>query len=157
VTTADPCAPRFASAACVSPPPPSEDAIALPFFSIFMTLWLILMLESWKRKEARLAMEWGTSGFFEASEEERPAFRGKPMNSITTGRPEVGRSGVSGRRIEGKETSRQDLAAAPQQQRSAAVVSPEVSPDEPRGRRDDPRLRWSRRRQSQPRGKRRSF
>lgn len=32
-----------------------------PFFALFISLWATALIEFWKRKQARLAMEWGTS------------------------------------------------------------------------------------------------
>ena len=33
----------------------------LPFFSYFIALWAIFMLEYWKRKESAIALQWGKS------------------------------------------------------------------------------------------------
>ncbi|CAN0353032.1 unnamed protein product, partial [Laminaria digitata] len=39
------------------------DATLAPYFSVFVSFWAVLMLEFWKRKEAKLAMRWGMSEF----------------------------------------------------------------------------------------------
>ena len=62
----------------------------IPFYCIFVSFWAQLMLEFWKRKEARKSMEWGTSGF-EEEENDRPEFYGmhnKEIHSIVNGRLE---------------------------------------------------------------------
>lgn len=38
-------------------------AYTIPFYCIFVSFWSQLMIEYWKRKEARRAMEWGMSNF----------------------------------------------------------------------------------------------
>jgi hypothetical protein len=43
----------------------------LPFFSYFIAVWAVVMLELWKRREKALALEWGMLGF-ETSEVDRP-------------------------------------------------------------------------------------
>ncbi|OQR99584.1 anoctamin-like protein [Achlya hypogyna] len=55
-------------------------------FSIFMVLWSTLMLEYWKRFNARLAMQWGTTDFQE-EERPRPQFEGTLVPSPITGKP----------------------------------------------------------------------
>eukprot|EP00904_Undaria_pinnatifida_P001081 jgi/Undpi1/10974/HiC_scaffold_30.g13275.m1 len=62
------------------------DATLAPYFSIFVSFWAVLMLEFWKRKEARLAMRWGMSEF-EAAEVDRPEFKGDTMVSFIDGSP----------------------------------------------------------------------
>jgi hypothetical protein len=39
------------------------DSYLIPFYCIFVSFWSQLMIEFWKRKEARRAMEWGMSNF----------------------------------------------------------------------------------------------
>lgn len=56
----------------------------LPGFSFCIALWAIVMLEFWKRREKTVALEWGTLGF-ESTEQDRPDFRGKTMNSVIDG------------------------------------------------------------------------
>jgi hypothetical protein len=56
----------------------------LPFFSVFIALWAVFMLEFWKRKEKTLAMKWGTLDF-ESNETDRPDFRGEIIKSFIDG------------------------------------------------------------------------
>ena len=56
----------------------------LPFFSVFICLWAILMLEAWKREEKRIALRWGMTNF-ETKELDRPEFKGQLMNSFVDG------------------------------------------------------------------------
>lgn len=56
----------------------------LPFFSVFIVLWAIVMLEYWKRKEKVTAMQWGMIGF-ESKEVNRPEFKGKMKKSHIDG------------------------------------------------------------------------
>jgi anoctamin-10/anoctamin-7 len=56
----------------------------LPFFSVFIVLWAIVMLEFWKRKEKLTAMHWGMVGF-EGKEVNRPEFKGKMKKSHIDG------------------------------------------------------------------------
>jgi len=51
----------------------STEALLVPYFAIFVTLWAVFMLEGWKRKENRYAMEWGMTDF-EDVESDRPEF-----------------------------------------------------------------------------------
>mmetsp|Transcript_443 Transcript_443/g.787 ORF Transcript_443/g.787 Transcript_443/m.787 type:complete len:306 (+) Transcript_443:39-956(+) len=46
----------------------------LPYFSFFIALWAVFMLEHWKRKEKTIALQWGSIDF-EQKEEDRPADR----------------------------------------------------------------------------------
>ena len=57
---------------------------AMPFFSAFICLWAITMLEFWKRKQARNALEWGTNDF-ETYETDRPDYRGSRVTSYING------------------------------------------------------------------------
>jgi hypothetical protein len=43
----------------------------LPPYSFFISLWAVVMLEFWKRKEKRIALQWGTIDF-ENNEVDRP-------------------------------------------------------------------------------------
>lgn len=43
----------------------------LPFYSFFISLWAVCMLEFWKRKEKTIALDWGTIDF-ETNEVDRP-------------------------------------------------------------------------------------
>jgi anoctamin-10/anoctamin-7 len=64
------------------------DAQVVPYFSVFMALWVTVYLESWKRKENEIAMQWGMTGF-EETEQTRPQFRGVERPSPVTGRMEL--------------------------------------------------------------------
>ncbi|XP_045701803.1 anoctamin-7 isoform X3 [Phyllostomus hastatus] len=44
------------------------------FFSVFMALWAVLLLEYWKRKSATLAYRWGCSDYEDIEERPRPQF-----------------------------------------------------------------------------------
>jgi hypothetical protein len=59
---------------------------AIPFYSVFICLWGIFMMQTWKKVETRTALEWGTSDF-EANESEMPEFRGDKISSPITGEP----------------------------------------------------------------------
>jgi hypothetical protein len=56
----------------------------LPFFSLIVCIWAILMLEYWKRQEAFTAMQWGMTEF-EEEEPVRPEFKGHPIKSYIDG------------------------------------------------------------------------
>ena len=53
--------------------PEAENAASVPYFCAFMGLWATFFIETWKRKESRHAMEWGTIGF-EDVERDRPEY-----------------------------------------------------------------------------------
>ena len=57
----------------------------LPFYSLIVCVWAILMLEYWKRAEAYKAMKWGMTEF-EEEEPVRPEFKGHPIKSYINGR-----------------------------------------------------------------------
>uniref|UniRef100_A0A8C8XE28 Anoctamin n=1 Tax=Panthera leo TaxID=9689 RepID=A0A8C8XE28_PANLE len=44
------------------------------FFSVFMALWAVLLLEYWKRQSATLAYRWGCSDYEDMEERPRPQF-----------------------------------------------------------------------------------
>ncbi|KAM5271062.1 anoctamin-7 isoform 3-T3 [Hipposideros larvatus] len=44
------------------------------FFSLFVALWAVLLLEYWKRKSATLAYRWGCSDYEDIEERPRPQF-----------------------------------------------------------------------------------
>lgn len=67
---------------------PRAKSRMLPFFSAFQCVWAITLLEVWKRKEARLAMRWGTLGLAETVPD-RPGFRGPLRPSLVNGLPEA--------------------------------------------------------------------
>lgn len=56
----------------------------LPFFSLFIALWAVLMLEYWKRDEKYTALRWGMIGF-EDTEVDRPEFFGTEQPSYING------------------------------------------------------------------------
>ena len=51
-----------------------SEVFELPYYAVFVSLWSVFMLEFWKRKQARLALRWGTIGF-EKREQPRVEFR----------------------------------------------------------------------------------
>ena len=57
----------------------------LPFYSLVITVWSIVMLEYWKREESRTALQWGMSDF-EATEQVRPEFFGELKPSYINGK-----------------------------------------------------------------------
>ena len=61
-----------------------SDAPFLPFYSFFVSIWAIFMLEFWKRRENRTAMEWGMID----TEDQvlQPEFRGERIRSYIDGR-----------------------------------------------------------------------
>jgi hypothetical protein len=58
-----------------------NNGFMVPFFCIFVAIWAQLMLEYWKRKQSRLAMEWGQTEF-EEEEDERPEFQQTDMRYV---------------------------------------------------------------------------
>jgi len=50
------------------------DNPATVFFSIFMAVWTVIFIESWKRKQSRLQFEWDITGFGKETEMLRPEF-----------------------------------------------------------------------------------
>lgn len=59
---------------------------ALPAFAFFQCIWAILWLENWKRRQARLALRWGTLGLEETAPD-RPTFSGDSRTSLVDGAP----------------------------------------------------------------------
>jgi hypothetical protein len=57
----------------------------LPFYSVLITVWGIIMLEFWKRRQATVALWWGTSDFETEDEQDRPEFRGDTIKSPIDG------------------------------------------------------------------------
>lgn len=57
----------------------------IPFYCIFVSFWSQLMIEFWKRREARKSMEWGQSDF-EETQSQRPEFKGLPTPSVVDGK-----------------------------------------------------------------------
>lgn len=64
----------------------NPNTVWMPFFAAFVSIWSTLMLEYWKRKEKRHAMEWGMVGF-EAEEPTRAEFEGELTQSAVDGSP----------------------------------------------------------------------
>ncbi len=60
---------------------------SIPLYCIFVAFWSQFMIERWKRTEARLAMEWGTSQYENSgSERIRPSFQGIVEQSVIDGK-----------------------------------------------------------------------
>ena len=57
----------------------------LPFYSVLVTVWGIIMLEFWKRRQATVAMWWGTTDFETKDEQERPEYKGDMVFSPIDG------------------------------------------------------------------------
>lgn len=57
----------------------------LPVYTIFMVFWATFYIESWKNKQATIAMKWGMTGF-EDEENDRPQFFGETIMDIVTGK-----------------------------------------------------------------------
>lgn len=57
-----------------------------PAFGAFMTLWMSVYLESWKRLNARETLRWGTSNFTQIVQM-RPQFQGEKIPSPINGKP----------------------------------------------------------------------
>jgi anoctamin-10/anoctamin-7 len=62
----------------------SADAKAVPFFGLLMCVWSTAFLESWKRRNSVIAMEWGMHGY-ENQEVDRPQFSGDAVDSHVEG------------------------------------------------------------------------
>lgn len=56
----------------------------LPFYSLVITIWAIIMLEFWKRKEQLKSLDWGMTTF-EDNEPDRPEFKGNLIRSYIDG------------------------------------------------------------------------
>lgn len=57
-------------------------------YSIFMSIWSVVFLSVWRRKEAEHSFLWGSEGF-EDSEPARPEFKGKLVVNPETGREDL--------------------------------------------------------------------
>ncbi len=57
----------------------------LPFYSLLITVWSIVMLEYWKRCESETAMRWGMLDY-ESLELDRPEFKGDLIKSYINGK-----------------------------------------------------------------------
>jgi len=62
----------------------NTQAVLVPVFIIFLSFWCVTMLEFWKRRQAEIAVLWGTTEY-EETESDRPAFRGKHTTSPVDG------------------------------------------------------------------------
>ena len=56
----------------------------LPFYSLLITIWSIIMIEFWKRQESTTAMQWGMASF-EKTEQDRPEYYGELTTSHING------------------------------------------------------------------------
>ena len=72
----------------VMPPAGVDGNPATLMYSIFMSIWSVLFLSVWRRKEAEHAFLWGSEGF-EEGEEPRPAFKGVLVVNPETGREDL--------------------------------------------------------------------
>jgi len=66
----------------------SPAAIGSFVFCFLVAFWAVLMLKFWERKQAKLAMMWGTTDF-ETEELIRPSFKGYKHKSVITGKIEM--------------------------------------------------------------------
>lgn len=57
-------------------------------YSVFMSIWSVVFLSVWRRKEAEHSFLWGSEGF-EDSEPPRPQFKGKLVVNPETGREDL--------------------------------------------------------------------
>lgn len=62
------------------------NAVIMPYFAAFVSLWTTFFLSSYRRKEVSTALRWGMVGF-EEKEVERPQFVGVEMKSPVSGKP----------------------------------------------------------------------
>lgn len=72
----------------VAPPEGVDGNPATLMYSIFMSIWSVLFLSVWRRKEAEHAFLWGSEGF-EDSEGPRPEFKGVLVVNPETGREDL--------------------------------------------------------------------
>lgn len=75
----------------------------VPVFAVFVSFWALLMLEKWKRKQAVLALEWGTSSF-EDEELDRPEFEGSMRPSLVDGKERMFFAEEKRHELEGQST-----------------------------------------------------
>lgn len=65
----------------------NPNAVSLPYFNVFISIWTSVFLEMFKRKEKYYALRWGMVGF-EEEQQPRPQFKGEPKRpSPITGKP----------------------------------------------------------------------
>lgn len=62
----------------------ASDAPYLPFYSAYLCLWAIFMLEKWKATQSKFALEWGMDGY-EEGEPDMPEYRGEKTTSLIDG------------------------------------------------------------------------
>ena len=62
------------------------DSYTIPFYCAFVSFWAQLMIEGWKRKEARRAMEWGMTDFETCLQPTRHEYEGIPGKSYINGK-----------------------------------------------------------------------
>ncbi|KAF0686061.1 Aste57867_22123 [Aphanomyces stellatus] len=62
------------------------DARLISLFGFFMAMWGTVYLESWKRRNSVIKLEWGTEGF-EDEEGDRAEFDGEEVESPVDGKP----------------------------------------------------------------------
>jgi hypothetical protein len=60
----------------------------LPALAFFIAMWAVTMTEFWKRKECRMALEWGVMNA-EEQEPNRPDYKGHKQKSPVTGEDEI--------------------------------------------------------------------
>lgn len=60
----------------------------IPFYSLFISIWVVIFLELWKRQQKDLSLKWGTQ-YFEEEEPDRPEFTGEPIRSYINGKPTI--------------------------------------------------------------------
>lgn len=66
-----------------------QDAITARIFYCFcLSVWMILLMQSWIRKQRTKAKQWGMADLI-TREPTRPAFEGSLTPSVVTGRPEL--------------------------------------------------------------------
>uniref|UniRef100_A0AAY4D0M2 Anoctamin n=1 Tax=Denticeps clupeoides TaxID=299321 RepID=A0AAY4D0M2_9TELE len=69
------------------------DNYATLVFAVFMSIWVTLFLEFWKRYQARLEYEWDTVEFYTQEEQPRPEYEAKcvheRMNPVTQEKEKV--------------------------------------------------------------------
>ncbi|CAM9725291.1 unnamed protein product, partial [Hapterophycus canaliculatus] len=63
----------------------NEEHVMTLVFAPIVVFWAIAMLEFWKRKEKRVALEWGMVGF-ETDEQARPEYKGEFIPSPIDGK-----------------------------------------------------------------------
>jgi anoctamin-10/anoctamin-7 len=62
----------------------TPDASVVPYYGIVMCVWSTLYIESWKRRNSTVAMEWGMTDY-ESREQDRPEFKGEQIKDFIRG------------------------------------------------------------------------